>query len=58
MFDSPRKDISGTEIGAEICEGDEHRKFQFLESGDALNGQNLFSELPFPVEFLTNAFIH
>ena len=34
-------------IGAEIWEGDERRKFQFLESGDSLKGRNLFTELPF-----------
>ena len=27
--------------------GDESRRFQFLESGKSLNGQNLFTELPF-----------
>ena len=37
-------------IGAEIWEGDERRKFQFLESGDSLNGRNLFTE-----EFLTKS---
>ena len=26
---------------------DERRKFQFFESGDSLNGRNLFTELPF-----------
>ena len=31
----------------EIWEGDERRKFQALESGDSLNGRNLFTELPF-----------
>ena len=34
-------------LGAEIWEGDERRKVQFLESGDSLNGQNLFTALPF-----------
>ena len=34
-------------IGAEIWEGDERRYFKFLESGDSLNGRNLFTELPF-----------
>ena len=34
-------------LGAEIWEGDERRKFRFLESGNSLNGQNLFNELPF-----------
>ena len=33
-------------VGAEIGEGDERRKFQFLESGNSLNGRNLFIELP------------
>ena len=33
--------------GAEIWEGDERRRFQFLKCGDSLNGQNLFTELPF-----------
>ena len=46
-------------LGGEIWEGDERRKFQFLESGDSVNHRNLFSELiAFPVEFLANAFIH
>ena len=35
------------EIGAEIWEGDECRKFQFLESGHSLKGQKLLIELPF-----------
>ena len=34
-------------LGTEIWEGDEHRKFQFLESGASLNGRNLFTELSF-----------
>ena len=37
----------GEKLGVEIWEGDEHRKFQFVKSGDSLNGGNLFSELPF-----------
>ena len=38
---------SASLVGAEIWEGDERRKFQCLESGDSLNGRNLFNELPF-----------
>ena len=34
-------------VGAEIWEGDECRRFQFLESGNSLNGRNLFNELSF-----------
>ena len=36
-----------TGLEAEIWAGDERRKFQALESGDSLNGRNLFTELPF-----------
>ena len=28
----------------EIWEGDERRRFQVIESGDSLNGRNLFNE--------------
>ena len=38
---------AGRGIGAEIWEGDERRKFQFVETGDSLNSRNLFSELLF-----------
>ena len=38
-----------TNLGAEIWEGDERRRFRFIESGDSLNGRNLFTELPSPV---------
>ena len=41
------REVNAPKVGAEIWEGDEHRKFQFLESGDSRNGRNLFSELPF-----------
>ena len=41
------KGCSLLKIGAEICEGDEHRRFQFSQSGSSLNGRNLFTELPF-----------
>ena len=34
-------------FGAEKWEGDERRRFHFIESGVSLNGQNLFSELFF-----------
>ena len=34
-------------VRAEIWEEDECRKLQLLESGDSLNGRNLFTELPF-----------
>ena len=32
--------------------------FQFSESGGSVNGPNLFTELPFPVEILTKPLIH
>ena len=32
--------------------------FQFSESGSSLNGPNLFTEPPFPVEILTKPLIH
>ena len=41
------KEVRVFKVGAEIWEGDERRRFQFIESGDSLNGRNLFTELPF-----------
>ena len=45
-------------LGAEIREGEGRRKNQYSESSGSLNDPDLFTELSFPVEFFTEAFIH
>ena len=41
-------------VRADFRDGDEESNVQFSESGGSLNGADLFTELPFSVEILTN----
>ena len=48
VFFSSEGGMRGTVLGVETWEGDERRRFPFLESGGSLNGpKSLFSELSF-----------